>query len=344
MGGFMGEILRVEHLRKQYPVRDGQLRALDGVTFTLPEGQTLGIVGESGCGKSTLARLICGLEEPTSGGVTLGGVSLKSATRVERRRLTRFCQMVYQDPMGSLNPRQRVHDIVGEPLRIHKAGTGTEQERRVRQLLHRVGLPADAGDRYPHAFSGGQRQRIAIARALALRPRLLVADEPVSALDVSVQAQVLNLLADLRESLGLTLIVVSHDLSVVRWIADRVMVMYLGKVVEEGPCDDVFLHPQHPYTRALIASAPVLPGVPSNQSTQASTTSALQLLGGEVPSAIRPPSGCHFHPRCSLRQPHCDDQAPELLPDGNGRLVSCHDVHGFPSLSGDLVGAPTTSR
>ena len=270
-------LVRVRDCTRHFKVKGGLLRALDGVTFDVAEGETLGIVGESGCGKSTLARLIVGIDKPTAGDVTLGGVSVVSATRQERFRLARFCQMVFQDPFSSLNPRMRVGDIVAEPLVIHEAVGRRDRAREVRRLMNLVGLPADAPSRFPHEFSGGQRQRIGIARALALKPRVLVADEPVSALDVSVQAQILNLLADLRDELGLTLLLVSHDLSVVEWMSDRVLVMYLGRIAELGERAQVFEHPRHPYTAALIGSAPRIDGLQE----------PLPVLTGQLPTAVR---------------------------------------------------------
>ena len=332
----MGSILRLEGVRKHYAVGRGTLIALDDVSLAVEDGETVGIVGESGCGKSTLARIACGLEAPTGGSVSLGGVDPNQASASERQRLTRLCQMVFQDPYGSMNPRMKVGKIVGEPLAIHGVGTRAEQKKRVEHLLRQVGLSKDAVGRYPHAFSGGQRQRIAIARALALRPRLLVADEPVSALDVSVQAQVLNLLADLRESLGLTLVVVSHDLSVIRWLAQRVVVMYLGRIVEDGPCEQVLTEPAHPYTRALLDSAPRLPSAADARARD----DAPVVLEGEVPSAVDPPSGCHFHPRCALRRSGCELHRPVLQKGALSHRVACHDVHGFDtSMPGDVGDA-----
>lgn len=319
----MGEIVRVSSLTRDFRVGSGVLRALDNVSFTVEEGETLGIVGESGCGKSTLARILVGIERPTAGDVRLGGLPVAGASRAERLRLARFCQMIFQDPYASLNPRLKVGTIVGEPFAIHTSLSRAERKRQVARLLERVGLPADAAARFPHAFSGGQRQRIGIARALALKPRVLVADEPVSALDVSVQAQVLNLLGDLKAELGLTLLLVSHSLDVVRWASDRVLVMYLGRVVELGSREAVLGRPQHPYTQALLDAAPRIrrdrPPLPAL---------------GEPPSPLSPPSGCPFHPRCPLRQPECEVTRPLLEDVAPGHAVACHEARGS-QLVGD---------
>lgn len=311
----MDELVRVRQLVRHFKVPGGTLKALDGVNFDVRESETLGIVGESGCGKSTLARLVVGIDRPTSGDVVMGGISVAGAVRKERLRLARFCQMVFQDPFASLNPRMRVGDIIREPLTIHDVMDRKKRAREVSRLLGLVGLPRDSVKRFPHEFSGGQRQRIGIARALALKPRVLVADEPVSALDVSVQAQILNLLADLKDELKLTLLLVSHDLSVIEHMSDRVLVMYLGRVVEMGGAE-LLSQPVHPYTRALLASAPKL---------FAEDVEELELTG-EVPSAISPPTGCAFHPRCGLATPQCSEQAPLPEPRESGSVVACHEV------------------
>jgi len=295
----MGELVRVQNVTRDFHVSGARLRALDGVSFDVKEGETLGIVGESGCGKSTLARLIVGVDRPTQGEIRLGGVSVQASDGASRRRLARFCQMIFQDPYSSLNPRLRVEDIVAEPLVIHQVGSGRDRAAEVRRLLERVGLPRDAGRRFPHEFSGGQRQRIGIARALALKPRVLVADEPVSALDVSIQAQVLNLLADLRDELGLTLLLVSHDLQVIQW----------------GPRADVFERPAHPYTQALLNSAPRL--YPEDRLPDE------VLLSGDVPSALNPPSGCPFHPRCFQREDRCAEESPPTQTLGDSWVTAC---------------------
>ena len=313
-------MVRVDGLSRRFAVGRRELQALEDVSFTVAEGETLGIVGESGCGKSTLARLLVGLDRATGGQVSIGGLPVPGRTRRDRLRLARMVQMVFQDPFASLNPRMRVGKIVTEPLAIHTSIGRARRAGEAVRLLHRVGLPGDAARRHPHAFSGGQRQRIGIARALALHPRVLVADEPVSALDVSVQAQILNLLADLRDELGLTVILVSHDLHVVRWISDRVMVMYLGRVVEMGPCDAVLGLPAHPYTRSLLASAPRVDDTPG---------ALLDGPIGEPASALDPPTGCPFHPRCPIAQALCGAVAPRLEPVG-ASSVACHDAQGWP--------------
>jgi peptide/nickel transport system ATP-binding protein len=314
-------VVRVQDVTRHFSVRKGLLKALDGVSFEVAEGQTLGIVGESGCGKSTLARLIVGIDQPTSGSIELGGMAVGDGRRDQKLRLTRLCQMIFQDPFSSLNPRMRVGEIIAEPLVIHGVGSASQRARTVLQLLNRVGLPRDSGRRFPHEFSGGQRQRIGIARALALKPRILVADEPVSALDVSVQAQILNLLADLRDELGLTLILVSHDLQVVDWMSDRVLVMYLGRIVEAGAPQALFDTPLHPYTRALVEASPSLDRIVD--------LDQVLTVAGEVPSALNPPSGCPYHPRCPVAQPGCSGDRPELRSSGGAaqeRLVACGEA------------------
>ena len=315
-------VIAMTEVSRRFKVPGGSLLALDRISLSVSEGETVGIVGESGCGKSTLARLIAGIDHPSSGTVEVAGSPLRSRSRAERLRLARLVQMVFQDPVSSLNPRMRVGQIVGEPLQVHGALTRGQQQREVHRLLRRVGLPTDAAQRLPHEFSGGQRQRIGIARALALKPRILVADEPVSALDVSVQAQILNLLADLRDELGLTLVLVSHDLQVVEWVSDRVFVMYSGRLVEEGPSQSVFDHPGHPYTASLLAAVPSLHPASEPLGEPGEAPHALV----DVPSALEPPSGCHFHPRCPLSTGLCREVAPAFQRHRPGHHAACHEV------------------
>jgi len=295
-----------------------EVRALKGIDLAVGRGRTLAVVGESGCGKSTLGRALLRLIEPSAGRVLHRGEDLLALGRRALRGRRRQLQMVFQDPYGSLNPRHRVRELLGEPLAVHGLGARGERDARVAALLDLVGLPATATDKYPHEFSGGQRQRIAIARALAAEPEIVVADEPVSALDVSVQAQVLNLLADLKARLGLTMIFISHDLSVVRQVSDRVAVMYLGRIVEEAGVEALYAAPAHPYTQALLAAVP-LP-VPGRRRDRVPLT-------GETPDPANPPSGCAFHPRCPKALPRCTSEAPALtsrrVADG-ARRVACH--------------------
>ena len=321
-------ILQAEDLVKYYPIRAGVLRrtvghvkALDGVSFDLHKGETLGIVGESGCGKSTLGRMLMRLEEPTAGKLTFDGVDMYAQQGAAMRRLRRDIQIVFQDPYTSLNPRMTVGDIVGEPFEIHREVTPKGGRRkRVQELLALVGLNPEHINRYPHQFSGGQRQRIGIARGLALNPKVIVCDEPVSALDVSVQAQVVNLLEDLQAEFGLAYVFIAHDLSVVRHISDRVGVMYLGKMVELGDEDQIYSHPTHPYTQALLSAVPVPDPTLRNVREQI-------VLTGDVPSPANPPSGCRFHTRCWKAQDICSVEDPELMlrPDGSSEhLSACH--------------------
>jgi oligopeptide transport system ATP-binding protein len=321
-------ILHAEDLVKYYPIRAGVFRrtvghvkALDGVSFDLHKGETLGIVGESGCGKSTLGRMLMRLEEPTAGKLTFDGVDMYAQEGAAMRRLRRDIQIVFQDPYTSLNPRMTVGDIVGEPFEIHSDVTPKGGRRkRVQELLALVGLNPEHINRYPHQFSGGQRQRIGIARGLALNPKVIVCDEPVSALDVSVQAQVVNLLEDLQAEFGLAYVFIAHDLSVVRHISDRVGVMYLGKMVEIGDEDQIYSRPTHPYTQALLSAVPVPD--PTLRSVREQI-----VLTGDVPSPANPPSGCRFHTRCWKAQDICSVEDPPLIPrsDGQGEHDSaCH--------------------
>jgi peptide/nickel transport system ATP-binding protein len=320
-------LLRVEGLKVHFPIKRGivfdrtvgHVRAVDGVDLSIARGATYGLVGESGCGKSTLGRAILRLEEPTEGRVLFEGTDVASLAPEPMRHMRRRMQMVFQDPLGSLDPRQNVESLLTEPLRAHGlGGNSRELSEKVSSLLDAVGLPAASRRRYPHEFSGGQRQRLGIARAIALEPDLLIADEPVSALDVSVQAQVLNLLEELQERLGLTFLVIAHDLAVVRHISDVVGVMYLGSLVEQAPADALYEQPLHPYTRALMSAVPVPDPVVEERRERI-------LLAGDLPSPANPPSGCRFHTRCPWRQEtRCDDEVPVLRELAPGRLVSCH--------------------
>jgi len=302
--------LSVRDLVKLYPLRGGifsrkigMVQAVQGVSFDLTKGETLGLVGESGCGKSTLARIILQLEKPTSGDVIFKGRNLAGLSHKELFPVRRQMQIIFQDPYSSLNPRMTVGEIIRDPLIVHKHGTPREQNVKVKHLLSCVGLSDDVMDRYPHEFSGGQRQRVGIARSLALDPELIIADEPVSSLDVSVQSQVLNLLVSLQKEFGLTYIFISHDLSVVEYLSDRIMIMYLGKIVETGAAKEIFSHPAHPYTRALMEAIPVPD--PSREGRKI-------ILKGETPSPVNPPSGCAFHPRCPYMVDECKKTLPTL--------------------------------
>ncbi|MDP9396326.1 MAG: ABC transporter ATP-binding protein [Actinomycetota bacterium] len=314
----------------------GHVRAVDGVDLDVPRGATYGLVGESGCGKSTLGRAVLRLVEPTGGSVVFDGVDVARLRGEELRRMRRRMQMVFQDPMASLDPRQSVESLLTEPLRAHAvAGGRVGRAQRVRELLDAVGLPASAASRYPHEFSGGQRQRLGIARAVALDPDLIIADEPVSALDVSIQAQVLNLLDELQQRLGLTYLVIAHDLAVVRHISDVIGVMYLGTLVEQSPSEDLYLAPLHPYTIALMSAIPIPDPAVEDRRERI-------LLHGDLPSPADPPSGCRFHTRCPFRQPtRCADEVPALRPLGPGRLVACHWAE---DVRDGRIGASAASR
>jgi oligopeptide/dipeptide ABC transporter ATP-binding protein len=321
MPGPSRPLLEVEELRKHFPVRQGLLgtstatvRAVDGVSFTVETGRTLGLVGESGCGKTTTSKLVLGLERPTGGAIRFEGQDALAFGPEARRRYRKSVQAVFQDPYASLDPRMRVGAIVAEPLVINERQGGAERRRRVLELLDLVGLPPRAADLFPHEFSGGQRQRIAIARALALSPRLIVLDEPVSALDVSIRAQVLNLLRELQERLDVSYLFIAHDLAAVAHMSHEIAVMYLGKIVERGDAASVALEPRHPYTQALFAAAlPIDVDGPREDI----------VLAGEVPSPINPPAGCRFHPRCPEAMARCATEEPALRPE-SGRLVACH--------------------
>jgi peptide/nickel transport system ATP-binding protein len=339
------ELVRVENLVKYFPVRGAglfartvaEVRAVDGVTLTLRRGQTLGLVGETGCGKSTLARCIAGLIPVTAGRVIFDGEDVTNLARRAMRPFRRQIQMIFQDPYGSLNPRRRVGAIIGEPFTVHKTATGAQRKRAVQDLMDRVGLNPEHYNRFPSEFSGGQRQRIGVARALALRPKLIICDEPVSALDVSIQAQILNLLADLQQEYGLSYLFIAHDLEVVRHVSGQVMVMYLGRVAEAGSAGQVFGSPRHPYTTALLSAAPAA-------DPDAAAARQRIILTGDVPSPVDPPPGCRFHPRCPSARERCSQEEPALEtkpgdPDeegqpepGTAHLTACH----FPVAPGGV--------
>ena len=335
-------LMEVRDLKKHFPIKAGLLgskqvgavKAVDGVSFDVIEGETLGMVGESGCGKSTTARLLTRLLDPTEGSITFEGRDIATLSRRELKPMRRDMQMIFQDPYSSLNPRKTVGSIISEPFIIHGEETDeTKRKRRVQELMEQVGLNPEHYNRLPHEFSGGQRQRIGVARAIALKPKLVVADEPVSALDVSIQAQVLNLLRDLQRELGLTIIFIAHDLSVVRHMCDRIAVMYLGRVVELADSQELYDHPRHPYTGALLSAVPV-------PDPRLSGTRKRQVLQGDVPSPANPPQACRFHTRCPKAVAGtCDVDTPELVAKEGGNLAACH----FPLSDAESPLKPVVS-
>ncbi len=340
-GSSEDDLLVARDLKKWFPIRKGfwsrvvgHVKAVDGVSFNVRRGETLGLVGESGCGKTTTSRLVLRAYDPTGGTIhfkdrKLGWIDIPTARRSELRDIRRNVQMIFQDPYGSLNPRMTLREIIGEPLLVNGIASGSALQDRVAELLRLVGLHPEYMSRYPHAFSGGQRQRVGIARALALEPQLVVCDEPVSALDVSIQAQTLNLLEDLQGRLGLTYIFVAHDLSVVQHVSTRVAVMYVGRIVELAPTADLFFAPRHPYTEALLSAVPTPD--PDHRGTRI-------FLAGEVPDASNPPTGCHFHPRCRYAVEACRTTVPPLVELAPGHQVACHRATEL-SLAGVVPGS-----
>jgi oligopeptide transport system ATP-binding protein len=318
-------LLEVNDLVKYFPIKKGILigrtvgavQAVDGVSFEIPKGETMGLVGESGCGKSTLARTILQLLEPTSGSIKFDGEEIAGLSKRQMRPFRREMQMIFQDPYASLNPRKRVGGIIGEMMAIHGIGNADERRKEVERLLERVGLSAEHYNRFPHEFSGGQRQRVGVARALALKPKLIIADEPVSALDVSIQAQIINLLEDLQDEFDLTYLFVAHDLGVVRHVADTVAVMYLGKIVEMGPAEEVYSNPVHPYTEALLSAVPI-------PDPRANAERKERILEGDVPSPANPPPACRFHTRCPYATEICSEVAPEFVNHRRSQWAACH--------------------
>jgi oligopeptide transport system ATP-binding protein len=338
-------LIEVRHVKKYFPIRRGMLQrevarvhAVDDVSFSVREGETLGLVGESGCGKSTLGRTIVRLLEPTAGEVLFEGRHIESLGAGALRPLRRQMQMVFQDPYASLNPRKRVGSIIGDPLKIHKIGDKKQQKAQVEQLLETVGLSPEHYNRFPHEFSGGQRQRIGIARALALRPKLVIADEPVSALDVSIQSQMLNLLEDLQDEFRLTYVFIAHDLGVVRHVSDRIAVMYLGKLVELSPAEELYERPIMPYTEALLSAVPI-------PDPDLAAKRERIVLEGDVPSPINPPPGCRFHPRCRYATSVCREVEPPLVDYGNGHLAACHHPLNVDAATlAGVTAAPNTPQ
>jgi oligopeptide/dipeptide ABC transporter ATP-binding protein len=318
----MEELLSVADLKVHFPIKKGvfsriigYVYAVDGISFALKKGETIGLVGESGCGKTTTGMAILRLIEPTSGKVTFDGMDVSHKTKSQLQSLRRQMQIIFQDPYSSLNPRMTVNQIIGDPMDIHGVYGGREREERIAYLLEKVGLTPEQGRRYPHEFSGGQRQRIGIARALALNPQLIIGDEPVSALDVSIQAQIINLLIELQKEFGLSYIIIAHDLAVVEHLCDRIAVMYLGKIVEMASYRNLYRNAKHPYTQALLSAVPV----PDPRKGRGET-----ILTGDVPSPINPPPGCHFHPRCPHRMDPCDKAEPILKDVGGHHYVACY--------------------
>ncbi|MBP0493456.1 ABC transporter ATP-binding protein [Pararoseomonas indoligenes] len=340
-----GPLLEAVSVAKHYPVKKGiivsrqvgAVRAVDGVSFTLHRGETLALVGESGCGKSTTARVVMRLIEPTGGDIIFKGQNVTNVAGAKLRALRRHLQIVFQDPYASLNPRLTVADTIAEPMAVHGIGDAASRKARVQELLRLTGLRAFHADRYPHEFSGGQRQRIGIARALAVEPEVMVLDEPVSALDVSIQAQVVNLLGDLQQRLGLSYLFIAHDLAVVKHVADRVAVMYLGRIVEVAGKRELFSNPRHPYTRALLAAIP---------RPDPSRRGAVTPLGGDLPSPLNIPPGCRFHTRCPVAQAVCREQDPPLREIAPGHTAACHFAEDLPRFDAEADGgiAPVAQR
>jgi oligopeptide/dipeptide ABC transporter ATP-binding protein len=335
-------LLSIQNLKKYFPIKQGvvfqhevaRVHAVDDVSFDVFAGETVGLVGESGCGKSTLGRCAIRLHDLTDGRVIFDGTDISKLSRRGMRPLRREMQMIFQDPYASLNPRKRVGQIISDPLKIHNQGDRKAVKAKVQELLSLVGLNPEHYNRYPHEFSGGQRQRIGVARALALNPRLIVADEPVSALDVSIQAQVVNLLDDLQDNLGLTYLFIAHDLSVVRHVSDRIVVMYLGKIAEISPAEELYQRPIHPYTEALLSAVPI-------PDLAIAAKRKRIVLQGDVPSPINPPSGCRFHPRCRYATEICSAEEPQLIDHGGGHVAACHHpLHDTPAVAASEAEAP----